>query len=427
MAFQNDLFCENSVKNNNNYEGTNLSSLSFFHKSFKRSTFSNVQIIKKTIAYCAFTGSQFNSDCFFVNKMSNCNLQNCKFFKLDFSNINMIFSSTFDNSVFYDCIFNDLVLLSCNFTHAMFINCKFDKIYFKSSNFDNCLFEGCSFVNLEFINMNIDYAIFKHTEIKNSVLAPFQLPYIYGFEEIIKCQENHVIINNNKYTINEYIDNLNYMLEFFEQRQEYFPIINIYCFFKEYKKANEIAKLSCTYNLSIGHFTQLKKLLKLCNAQQLLTYHDRKELLVMLNSSTREEYEILEYNECKKLLLDNITPNSIMIDTGLDYNDPDFIELVKELDSYLSKEEKDGFHLIKYTHKSPVLLELTYVDFVGIISGAITIGTFLTPFIKKLFSKIKKQKETHPNMLYPMPKKVVVTSIYNENGVLIKKIEEIYQ
>ena len=102
-------------------------------------------------------------------------------------------------------------------------------------------------------------------------------------------------------------------------------------------------------------------------------------------------------------------------------------ELVKELDSYLSKDEKDGFHLIKYTHKSPVLLELTYVDFVGIISGGITIGTFLTPFIKKLFSKIKKQKETHPNMLYPMPKKVVVTSIYNENGVLIKKIEEIYQ
>ena len=433
IDFKSELLKVKTINNNRNFESINMSTLSFFHKSYKRSVFNNITIKKKQLTYCAFTSSAFSKCNLQIEQLRNDNLQNCIFTNINFENVNKICSCTFDNSIFKSCVFEDLLILSCNFTNAKFINCTFNNVEFKSSNFDNCVFFGCTFNNLIFVYMNIDYAHFHCCRITNSILSAFQLPYTYGFHNLLASKASNVLINNNFISLSEYKKNLTVLLEYFDNNGESFPTINILYALKRYDYCNKTAYNSCVQEILKLNFNQLKKILLLCNDLCLISYEKRVKLFNLLNNSTEENYEIKEYSECKSLLLGTASKEEILIETGLDYLDPFFNELIKELDKDITELEKNSFHVIQYSHKSPALLSivLTPIDIISVVAGGITIAEAVINIVKHIYRKIQKRKgdledKSQNNQQYnnAIPKEITITSTYYENGNIKKRIEK---
>lgn len=412
-----------TINNNNVFERIDMTNFSFYHKSYKRCTFSITTINKKRLTYCAFTASKFINTVFNINEIINCNMQNCIFKSINFDSTRMLYSTTFDNSVFINCRFNNLIIKSCNFTNAKLINCSFKEITFLSSNFDNCTFDGSNFEKLEFTYMNIDYSYFKNCEFNNSILSAYQLPYIYGFEKIINNEGNFVRINGNLFGLHEYSKQIASLLNFYNSKNEVFPIVNILCYLNQYDEAEKRAYDYCLLKTAELHFVELKKMLILCNNLGVINYEKRRKLIAHLDAITNCGYEVEVYKDCKDILLDYTYAEEIQIETGLEYNDVEFIDLVAEIDSVLTNEEKENFHTIKYNHKSPVLLCITFTEIaqiLGFISSSITILALITKAIQKIYNKAQNSGSDNNKM-----KEITITRTYYENGQLKKETKKI--
>jgi uncharacterized protein YjbI with pentapeptide repeats len=415
-VFEKAISKNNNIYNNTTFNKVDLSNNSFFHKSYKRNFFNEVVIEKKDISFCAFTSSNFNHCSLIVNKIMNVNMQLCHFNNIDFSNVNTFYSTTFDNSFFEKCTFSNTIFKSCNFTNAMFINCYFDSVIFKSSNYDNCTFLNCKFINFEFTYMNIDYSKFLNCSIENSILSGMQLPYIFGFNNLLENDSNKILINNQYFLLNEYKESFNLLLDRFKKTNEYFPIINItYMINLEYCEceAYEACKVLCYSK----NFIMLKRIIELCNFLKVLQYNKRNEIISLITSLSNE-IDNHYISLCKKLLINDASNDSITIETGLDYNDPKFLALVKKIDEEITKREENGFHVIRYNHKSPVILDISLLSTFGSIASIIGLTPLIVNAIKKFFKR--KNEPKLQNFIK------ITTTYVDDNGNTIIVIEKIY-
>jgi uncharacterized protein YjbI with pentapeptide repeats len=150
--------------------------------------------------------SNFNLSCLYNISFENTNLSNSDFNSYIYSNTKVseevieagmtylegalfsevtLYNTSFNGTIFLDCIFDTIYTNNTHFIDAEFINCKFNKAYF-----DLCLFQYATFIQVDFSEMQV-------TQCKNCfenaiVINPVNL----SSKDSIQMKENGAIFIN---------------------------------------------------------------------------------------------------------------------------------------------------------------------------------------------------------------------------------------
>ena len=405
----------------------------FIHCSLKRSSISHSRFIQSQLNYSAWSESFFYDDYFNNCTLNGVNMQLCVFEQTSFKdsedfNTSLYKNISFCNSLFKNCRFENIIFKNCVLTDATFISCDFVNCKFQSSSFDGTKFIQCNFEGLIARNMNLDYSQFRNCKFNNSQISLFQIAYTIGLLQCIPTASHNWFAFQGR-TIsaqtfyNEYIL---YLLEYFRNRGDMFPLSNLQFFMKGTKAQNYIidgikeAMCAQKYRLVL-HYCEL------INYYNCISSMEKRELIAFLNNSIRALPEKQNHSEDIKYSVliehylldkyDNIPHYYISIET--DYSvvtGENISSLISELDRILVLEQGEhGEHNITITHNSPL-----WLDIVLAIGGSIVATYIKEQIIDRLIVKLKV---LFKNINVKM-KKMTIKAPEDNNSTIVVESEE---
>lgn len=373
----------------------------FTHSSYKRSNLKNVKFSNSNLNYSAWTDSLFHKAEFDNCLFNSVNMQLCVFSACSFTNTKEYKNVSFCNSFFENTIFVDARFINCIFSDAMFINCSFINCTFSSSSFDGAKFVKCLFDFLVARNLNMDYSQYCECVFTNSQISLFQVSYTIGLIQSIyknsNGSNNVFAFQGREISVNDfYSEYINYLIFYFEEQKEWFPLANILCFLKQNERANQALNIGIrsaiekqNYRLSL-HFAELIDFYGCFNTKE------KREIIKFMNdyiavSNNNNKSEIIKYSvQIENYLLEKFNSENgpvyyISIETNyLTNSKTEIVSFISDLDELLSEEQGvNGMHSLKVTHNSPLWLDII----IGI--GCSVVGAFLKDGIDKLIDKIK--------------------------------------
>lgn len=402
---------KNQVKNHidaNCVENMNIFG-PFQHKSFKRSFIKNSKFSHSKIVFSAWTGTRYEFTSIVYSVIRNSNMQSCVFTDCNFSMLDEpIRNTTFDNTLFINTIFDNVDFKSCNFTDSRFINCEFKSCTFLSCNFDGANLIDCSLKNVSARNLNLDYSHFSNCKIQSCEFSLFQLFYTIGLPQILESSTLSDTLSNNVLAfhgknigitdlIYEYT---NYLIAYYTEVGEYFPLANIFGFkrdvdmFKEYvilgiknAVATKKFKLAVHFSELINYYGYLKSIEK-----RLISDFMNE----MLNEWQKNE-DITEYIKyiavIEKNLIYQYTNRPIVyinMRTEKQLNEKDLSEFLLLADSGFNElQGTGGEHYISFSHNSPSFFDIVLAVGESVVGAAILEGIKL--LVKKLSQWVKKR------------------------------------
>lgn len=381
----------------------------FIHHSLKRSSISHSKFIQSKLNYSAWTESFFYDVSFNNCVLNGANMQLCvfelsSFICTDDCNLSFYKNISFCNCLFKNCKFENIIFKNCVLTDATFISCQFINCKFQSSSFDGTKFIQCQFDKLVARNMNLDYSQYRNCTFKNSQVSLFQIAYTIGLLQCITYDSDNEFAFQGR-TISStsfYKEYINYLITFFRERGDLFPLSNLLFFVQ-----NDEAKNYITSGIKIAMSAQKYRLVlhycELINYYNCLSSIEKRELIAYLNASIKSIStnqnisEAIKYSVLIEHYLldkyDNIPHYYISIET--DYASAageQISSLISELDEILILEQGErGEHNITITHNSPLWLDII-LAVGGSIVGAYIKEVLIDRLIIKIRSLFKNRK-----------------------------------
>lgn len=393
----------------------------FQHKSFKRSFIRNSKFEDSQIILSAWTGTRYEWTTFKHSIIRNSNMQSCVFTNCIFTMRGaQIKNTTFDDTLFINTEFVDVVFKSCNFTDVRFINCKFESCSFTSCNFDGANLVKCVLNNVIARNLNLDYALFNNCKIQGSEFSLFQLFYTIGLVQTIKnnqidCNDNVLAFHGKNIKITDLLSEYQkYLITYYFEVGEFFPLANIYGFNHINEKFKETAILGIENAIVAKKFRLATHFSELINYYGLLKSIEKRAILDFMNDMLNEwqqEEDVTEYIKYIAIIENNLMYQYINrpviyvnLRTENQLSDNDLAEFLLIVDNgFNNLQGKDGEHCISFSHNSPLFFSIM------LAIGESIAGTAIYEGIKLLVKQICRWAKKRGN-------KIVKSSIKEINS-----------
>ncbi len=408
-----ETFPDSKVNNNKtiNFLDLNnqLQSTNFYRKSMKRSHIQNYKLKSADLLDNAFVGSLFENVKFF-----DCNIQGNSFVSCDFFDSSFICQSRkkYSGNNFSQSSFMKGIISNITFDSSSFI-----KTLFESINIDNCCFQGCTLDGLklsscELKNVDLGNVNAEFLEIINSTLEsvtfPFyQVAYIIGISDYIQNDNLLFKAENKIISSKDYILQINNLIIFYYEQNEFFPICNLYIMKNDIESAKKALLNGINVYLERTNFHIIRHLCRLAQRHNLLDEFTTQKILRTLEKYVTSDKipieslnkNLIDYGELRNMLLagnSNSVVLSLKVKTNICKKNSDGIIYVNDLCNKLNKglSENDfgqtGFQIAVSNHSPFEIL----IEVVCFTSGLVTIANFIWKIIDN--HKIqKKQSETH--------------------------------
>lgn len=338
------------------------------HNFFSNCTFDNASLKGVAGAGTTFVDVTFQS-----TDLSHASFQSSILDRCKFENCNV------ENSNFSQCYISETIWKNCSLdsTNMAFSHISNSEICAsKPSNLAECCLDDVILEEIRLTNLNLEFAHFKKITMKNVTLPFSQMPYIFGglnyiFETNDSINISSHINDSHVISIEDYKNALYDMEIFYNYRQEFFPLANIFLAFHRYEEALiailngitisatqrdfRMCKYYCTLITEYGQFSSEK-----LN----LLYQAIDNLAPQSSLSKSQYYQYMQHMpRIRAMLLDNPNnyPSAILkFETNISNTDTKKITLLYEcIDEYL---HLNGVELIQpkisISHNSPTLFEM---------------------------------------------------------------------
>lgn len=273
-----------------------------------------------------FSGSHFVNceltDCDIID----CNLQYCDFTeKTGFYGVTdkfKITSSNLSQSMFYNCIINNVEIRGTTISQAQFINTEMKDVDFGCCTLQDNLYLNVTLNNISLVGCNCEFSEFLSVKMQNVILPLHQIPYAYGLLQCMDINKHNNItvksLDSKTITAQEYLELLPALFNYYKSIDDYFPAINILLYQKEYALAVEYIYIAFLNYLQNSNFRKIKGICKLIVDSQQFDKHFMAQLYFKLmeyyNSIYMSEIQKHQYslhiNDIKNIL------------TGIERNNP---------------------------------------------------------------------------------------------------------
>lgn len=379
--------------------------------SFSRQDMNRFEAFDAMFKDCDFGGAACNDSKF----------RNVCFISCDFS------GATFQDASFTDCIFINCNAEAVNFSRSKFINTKIKNATLKMSTLHQCYFENCyisggsyhtanlygtsiiksSVRNIDLSQLDLEFIMILEITLEGTVvLHPYQISYIIN--GLI-----YAINNTDKYTIRTdvglksgkyFIQQLNLLIDFYNARNEFFPIANILLSMEQIEEAINIITEGIGYSIDIKDFRMLRNycwLLKETSSVSINKKHEiYRTISSFINSISLTKSEFYLYTtymgEIREFLLNSLSGKprlEIIINTSFIDDDIENInELFKCFTKILDKtKSSDHVDFIEIRHNSPYELIISCIDSLPQLLYIIAVFYFfLSNAIPKLLDVVDK-------------------------------------
>ncbi len=321
--------------------------------SMKRSRFQNLNYKCCSFKRVAFSASSFHNVFFRDTKLSGnsfacCNLFNCIFINRIKGNIVYI-GNNFSQGSFTTCNFKNAIFQSSAFLQSVFYNCQFCNVDFQSNTLEGSCFNSCTFEGVDVGHTNIEFIELVNAELKNVTFPFYQFAYIIGAANFLKeaAREISFVVSNKKVTCEEYIQQIDNLIYYYLDKQEYFPACNLLISKGKVDDAQSIFLDGINLALETLDFRMIRHFCRLAKRHDLLdevtVHRARKEIdNYLFNDSIpieRINDFIINTGEIRKILLsgksDSIT-YSFNIKTNVHKANREGVEYINNLSNELN-------------------------------------------------------------------------------------------
>lgn len=288
---------------------------------FNCCTFDEADYTDASLAGSLFANSKF-CECNYINT----NFQSCDFRDCNFENIEnglkytRFSKSIFINTNFKNCIFNGALM-----NDVLFANCNFTECNWKPVSIENAIFKNTTLQCVKFKSMNFEFSTFDCIKL-DCVKLPFPtIPYIFNGLTYLKSTTDNVRITSAKkkegLSIDEYMENLDKLSDFYKYTHNYFPLTNILICQNMYNEAFASVLNGISLSIELRKFRMIKNYCKQLKYISTVTMHNRQVLyryiLEKISKMNFQKFEIDSLNnylpEIRQLLLDDLNEQKIEI------------------------------------------------------------------------------------------------------------------
>lgn len=125
-----------------------------------------------------------------VGELYELNMAGVGFDNVDFSSARLSLTN-FESAVFYDCVFDGLIIYSTAFTDAHFYRCSFRNTSFTGIELSESVFNECDLTNARFRSCSLDNVIFTYGDLTDANFTNSQMFGIeIGASTIVKNTQN---------------------------------------------------------------------------------------------------------------------------------------------------------------------------------------------------------------------------------------------
>ena len=406
LKFLGEKYADARVNNNISIVGNIRESVviseNYVRIGMKQSYFKNIRYEESFFTNVALTGSKFDSVEFSKCNFNGSSLANCNFYNVGITgngspyNANNLSLSDFENCRLKLVEFTQTGVLS-----ALFHNCKLTEVTFRGSTLEETQFISCEMKNCDFGHVNLDYTLFSNNNYIDVVFPFYQTAYIIGAADFLNDPKQFVkfVVGDREINKKEYLSQVDNLIYFYLDKNEYFPVCNIYLVKKDFVSAKQ-------YLLEgITRYLLLKDLRMISNLCRLAKYHGIidesvkskifEEIDKFIQSDEVPDTQLnfyLIYIERLKALLNSGAHNSLTvkytINTDVDKSDKNGLKYVNRLVKTLNKnlagtEGVNGFN-VSLASFSPCILS------VDVVLSAIRYAPLVIASVIRIVSTVKK-------------------------------------
>ncbi len=345
----------------------------FSGKNINHTILKASKVIRSNFNKASLTGSIFN-DCEFIDCSMNVpDLEYCKFYDCKIqSNARRRFIASVNNSTFIRTNFIKVAFHGCSFAESYFEECKYDLTKLEYSAFENTVFRFCNFIEMNFDNSNLQFSEWEGNVFSKCIMSINQPTYMIGGLEICAAEDSGVEFissDGNIYSSKEYLDTiLPSLLTEYRNREEFFPVANIYLFQKNYIEAVQILKKGLIQAISNRDFRMLKFYCKLIVHAKVFDshilydfYHSICRLLPQGQNSKAEMHDYMKnIGEIKNILFQSSKRPSLHISfiTNIFSKDADKVGLTIERLFRITKMNGLNQCEILLSENSPLIIDI---------------------------------------------------------------------
>jgi uncharacterized protein YjbI with pentapeptide repeats len=347
---------------------TDLRRILFYQASFSHCKWNNCDLTRASA-----NGATFDSNDHNMSIINYASMQYCNISKDIFDNCTITGSGLSQSSFFYT-LFNECSIMGSSFVNSIFHNCIIRNCKIESSNFELCRFQGVDFSNIDLSNLNFRFSFFKNIHMKNVTLPFLQMPYTFnGMQYIFETKDD--IYFEAKYKKSQRISRKHYigmvdnLINFFKEKQSYFPLANCYHVKGEFelaKAANKSGIVSCSNRNEFGLLYYY--CLQACLVLKIKT-EERKQLFKLISENIHPSISAIEkyqfghyYPLIRSILFDNPYDNPVLsftIETNITPDESEELgELINIIESVpmASNINLDGKQIV-IRRNSPAIIE----------------------------------------------------------------------
>lgn len=295
----------------------NIVKQSYKKLSMKRSRFQNVHYNNCTFQNTAFSASSFHNVTFRNTELLGNSFACCNFFDCHFSkhpqNTNIYIGNNFSQSSFTTCNFKKVIFKSNGFLQSLFYNCTFYSTDFQSNTLEGSCFNSCSIEKVNAGHTNVEFIELLNTELRYVTFPFYQFAYIIGASTFLQknFKEISFVTANREVTCEEYLCQMDNLILYYLDKQEYFPACNLLIAKGKVADAQSVFLNGINLALEILDFRMIRHFCRLAKRYDLLdevTIHRaRKEIEgFLLNDMIPPERIndfIVNVGEIRKILL----------------------------------------------------------------------------------------------------------------------------
>ena len=321
--------------------------------SMKRSRFQNLIYKLCIFEKDAFSASSFCNVVFENTKLIGNSFACCNFFDNQFSSNKKeeykYIGNNFSQSNFTACIFKNLIFQSSGFLQSLFYNCKFNNVDFQSNTLEGSCFNSCLFEEVNAGHTNVEFIELLNTELENVTFPFYQFAYIIGASDFLKDTSKEISfeVADKEVSYEEYIYQLDNLIHYYWDMQEYFPVCNLLIAQGKIEDAQSAFLSGINLALEALDFRMIRHFCRLAKRHDLLdevtVYRARKEIENYLFNDTIPPERINDFivntGEIRKILFsgksDSVTYN-INIRTNVQKTNKDGVKYINSLSNELN-------------------------------------------------------------------------------------------
>lgn len=383
-------------------------------------------------------GTIFRDNDFMKAKLDNVSLQYCSFAEDVFHDCSFR-GSNFANSTLVYCAVQDSVIHGCSFVGTEFYSGILRNTKIDSSTFELCRFHKTILEDLDLRQVTLNYTFFEKVTMNNVCLPFLQIPYTFnGLQYVFNTSDKITISSHSneksQLTLEEYKEMIQDFIVFFNDQNQYFPLVNCYIVQNKWNLAllsNETGiKTSIEkhdFRSLFFYCIQATQILNIEREKRVILYSDISKHLSATYLTGGEYHQFCIYFPMIKKLLFDVPNNNPVLTMVIKTNiEPDDYKnlgiLLKALDdaAAICGVPLDSKH-VEIRHNSPNIIDyFSSGQFQSLISNATYIYHLLQPFItdmasiitigtgtvmfgnyikgKKNLSGKKKKKSKHPDI-----------------------------